>query len=101
MVTKEWFTYSFGRCTTRRILNFIRLIYLVTATVIVGNGFYNSYNKMKEANVLVKEEIHVLDKMRYPSITFCYKYKHGSKLALTNYYPSLLKKGRHKGKAIQ
>ena len=66
----------------------------------VCKGFYNGYEKFKAENVILKEEIHDFDKMRYPSITFCYKYKHGSKHATTNYFPYLYTKAKQEGTLV-
>ena len=100
MVTKEWLINKFRICRLRRTLNSVRLLYLVIATGVVCHGFINSYEKMRGQHVLLKEEILVLDKMRYPSITFCYKYKHGSKEVVRNYYPYLFKKAKQEGKPM-
>ena len=100
MVTKDWLINKFRLCRLRHTLNVFRFLYLVIATGVVCHGFINSYEKMREQRVLLKEEILVLDKMRYPSITFCYKYKHGSKEAVRNYYPYLFEKAKHEGTDI-
>ena len=55
---------------------------------------------MVAENVLLKQEVHDLDKMRYPSITFCYTYKHGSKHASTNYLPYFYEKAEQEGRQM-
>ena len=42
-----------------------------------------------------------LDKMKYPSVTFCYKFKHGSKDVVQNYYPFLFEVAKQKGNFVQ
>ena len=88
------------RSCSMRMLKFVRILYLVIAVVITCNACFKSIRKMKEANVLSNEETRVLDHMRYPSITFCYKYKHGSKRAEENYLPYLFENGKHEGNKV-
>ena len=56
---------------------FIRLVYIGVATYYVCYGYYTTILMAREANLMVKEEVTVLKKYRYPSLTFCYIYKHG------------------------
>ena len=84
-------------CTLSQIFHFARLLYVVAASVIVCHSIYNGYKKMKAETVLVKSEIQDFDQMRYPSITFCYKYKHGLKHATVNYFPYLYEKAKQEG----
>ena len=88
------------RSCSMRMIKFVRILYLVIAVVITCNACFKSIRKMKEANVLSNEETRVLDHMRYPSITFCYKYKHGSKHAVRNYLPYIFEKGKQEGNDI-
>ena len=80
------------------VINFVRCVYVVVAAVIVCRGFYHAYEKFKSEDVSTRQEYNSVDKLRYPSITFCYKYKHGSKRAIDNYLPRLAEKAKNKGK---
>ena len=57
--------------------------------------------KVNQSHILINEEVVVAEKYTYPSITFCYKYKHGGKDVLKNYYPSLFDKWKKLGKLIR
>ena len=68
-----------------KVINAIEIVYIAFATGLLCHGFFETIDKMNEGNILVKEEVRVLPKIKYPSITFCYKYKHGTKLAIHTY----------------
>ena len=55
----------------------IRVVYIGIAIYYVCYGYYTTILMAKEANLMVKDEVSVLKKYRYPSLTFCYLYKHG------------------------
>ena len=55
----------------------IRIVYIGIAIYYVCYGYYTTILMAKEANLMVKDEVSVLEKYRYPSLTFCYLYKHG------------------------
>ena len=55
----------------------IRVAYIGIAIYYVCYGYYTTILMAKEANLMVKDEVSVLEKYRYPSLTFCYLYKHG------------------------
>ena len=55
----------------------IRFAYIGIAIYYVCYGYYTTILMAKEANLMVKDEVSVLEKYRYPSLTFCYLYKHG------------------------
>ena len=74
------------------------MIYVAVATVLVCYGFHRGYKKFIGHNIVIKEQVYALDKMKYPSVTFCYKFKHGSKDVVNNYYPSLYEKWQATGK---
>ena len=61
-------------------------------------GFYGTMVKVNQNHILISDEVAVEEKYTYPSITFCYKYKHGGKDVLKNYYPSLFNKWKKLGK---
>ena len=77
--------------------SFSRWMYIAIASLIVIRGFYNGYEKMKRGDVLSREVRLVFNKMRYPSITFCYKYKHGSKKVSDIYLPKHYEKAKETG----
>ena len=76
-----------SKCNTRFILDWARRLYLSIAIVVVSKGFYSGYNKLIEEDISYRQENKVFEKMRYPSVTFCYKYNHGSKKVMDNYLP--------------
>ena len=58
-------------------IKLIRVVYIGVAIYYVCYGYYTTILMAKEANLMVKDEVSVLKKYRYPSLTFCYLYKHG------------------------
>ena len=76
----------------------IRAVFVLFGVVYVLYGFTKTMQKFSEGNVLVKEQVLSPTKYKYPSVTFCYKYKHGSKDVLHNYYPDLFRKWKQSGK---
>ena len=79
----------------------IRVGFLFFGIGFVLYGFYGTMVKVNQSHILMSEEVVVKEKYTYPSITFCYKYKHGDKNVLKNYYPSLFDKWKHLGKLIR
>ena len=67
----------------------IRTGFLIFGIGFLFYGFYRTMLKVSQQNILISEEVVVKEKFTYPSITFCYKYKHGGKDVFRNYYPSL------------
>ena len=91
---------SFGALYFQGILQFLhfaRCMYVVIAAMVVCHGFYNAYQKMMTEAVLIRHENQAVDKLRYPSITVCYKYKHGSKLVFDNFLPRFYEEAKRKG----
>ena len=86
--------------TTSFIAKGVRTAFVIFGIVYVMYGFIKSMQKFQEGNVNIKEEVISQKKFRYPSVTFCYKYKHGTKDVLHNYYPDLYEKWRKSGNAI-
>ena len=78
----------------------IRVGFLFFGVGFVLYGFYGTMVKVNQSHILINEEVVVEEKYTYPSITFCYKYKHGGKDVLKNYYPSLFDKWKKLGKLI-
>ena len=54
-------------------------------------------SKMMSQDVFTRREVKVAEKLRYPSVTFCYKYKHGSKRVFDNYLPRLYEQAKKNG----
>ena len=79
----------------------IRVGFLFFGIGFVLYGFYGTMVKVNQSHILISEEVVVEEKYTYPSITFCYKYKHGGKDVLKNYYPSLFDKWKKLGKLIR
>ena len=75
----------------------IRSGFLIFGIGFVLYGFYRTMLKVSRQNILIAEEVVVKEKFTYPSITFCYKYKHGGKDVFRNYYPSLYNKWKKSG----
>ena len=75
----------------------IRTGFLIFGIGFVLYGFYRTMLKVSQQNILIAEEVVVKEKFTYPSITFCYKYKHGGKDVFRNYYPSLYNKWKKSG----
>ena len=90
---KHWM----NTCNMRFVLDGARFVYLSIAIVIVSKGFYSGYNKMVEEDLSYRQEYKVFEKMRYPSVTFCYKYNHGSKKVMDNYLPMFYEIARKNG----
>ena len=66
------------------LLKCIRLTYIGGAMCFVGYGYYTTILLAKEGTLLVKDEVKVLPKYRYPSVTFCYVFKGH----ISNTYPN-------------
>ena len=86
--------------TTSFIAKGVRTAFVIFGIVYVIYGFIKTMQKFQEGNVNIKEEVISQKKYRYPSVTFCYKYKHGTKDVLHNYYPDLYEKWKNSGKPI-
>ena len=80
-----------------KCLRGIRGIYAFVAAVLVSHGFYHAFQKMRNEDVLTRRETLVFDKMRYPSVTFCYKYQHGTKIVVDKFLPKLYEEAERKG----
>ena len=83
--------------TLLQLLHFARCIYVVIAVVVVCHGFHQAFIKFKNEDVSTRQEYQALDKIRYPSVTFCYKYKHGSKRVFDNFLPKFYEVAKDKG----
>ena len=79
------------------VITSMRYLYVGLALALVGNGFYNAYDKMRTEDVSTRQVYHTSEQRRYPSITFCYKYNHGTKRAIDNYLPRIYENAKRKG----
>ena len=79
------------------IISVVRCIYVLVAAGIVCRGFYHAIEKFISEDVSTRQEYHTVERRRYPSITFCYKYKHGTKRVIDNYLPKFKDKAKEKG----
>ena len=84
---------------TKKGTKAVRIIFVLFGIGYVLYSFTRTLQRYQEGNVLAKQETKYFEKYRYPSVTFCYKFKHGSKDVMTNYYPSLYKKWQETGKS--
>ena len=86
----------FSSCSKNNILHWIlrlaRIVYIAFAIYFVTFGYYKTLMVAKEGRRNLQEEVTVLEKYRYPSITFCNKFKHGQKNVWSLYYLNLLKR---------
>ena len=80
-----------------KFIRFTRYLYVLIAMVLVCLGFYNAYEKFQSEDVSTRQEYRTSAQRRYPSITFCYKYKHGSKRVIDNYLPKFYEEAKRKG----
>ena len=85
------------RKCSQKLLQFLRKGYVILGILCVCYGFYITMSKVKDGHLLVNEKVLVLKKYTYPSVTFCYKFKHGNKAALENYYPYIYEQGKTSG----
>lgn len=69
----------------RVILNLIKLLYIIFASIMIWHLGIGIWEQIRQGRIHVQEHNRVLPKIKYPSITFCYKYKHGSKKAIHTY----------------
>ena len=84
------------------VLKFVRLLYIGGAMYFLCFGYYTTIMMAKERYRNVKEEVEVLPKYRYPSLTFCYGFKdsgnhYSGKYVWKLYYRNLMKKWKQSG----
>ena len=82
----------------KQTVRIVRNMYLLCAVVFVSHGLYKTLRKVQEQNVNVSTEIKLVSKIKFPSVTFCHKYKHGGKDAMLAYSNQLLGKWKESGK---
>ena len=81
----------------KTLKNVVRGIFVTFGTIVVLYGFYGTMREVNQMKVLLQEEVEIKEKYLYPSITFCYKIKHGGKEALRNYLSFLFEKWKDQG----
>lgn len=84
-------------CTYQMMLKLGRFLYITGAIYFVCFGFYTTMLKVKDNQISIKEETQVLPKYRYPSLTFCFIFKHGGKDVMEMYYQQLFDKWKQSG----
>ena len=82
------------------IVKILKISYLIFAAVFVCYGLYNTIAKVQQQNISVKLGVQVVPKLKFPSVTFCHKYKHGSKNALLTYSHHLFDKWKKSGNTL-
>ena len=80
------------------IVNIFKCAYLIFAAIFVCYGFYNTIVKIQQHSIGIKYGVQVVPKIKFPSVTFCHKYKHGGKNALLTYTHQLFEKWKKSGK---
>lgn len=99
----------YSKCSTFHILKWvlriIRCLYIGFALYFVCFGYYTTVMMAKEGYRNVQEEVKVFEKLRYPSITFCYVFKENQESMQTStkyvwalYYRHLIKTWKDSGK---
>ena len=81
----------------KTLKNVVRGIFVTFGMIVVLYGFYGTMREVNQMKVLLQEEVEIKEKYLYPSITFCYKFKHGGKEALRNYHSFLFEKWKDQG----
>ena len=98
---KIWFISSISNSTQlvqfKTLKNVVRGIFVTFGMIVVLYGFYGTVREVNQMKVLLQEEVEIKEKYLYPSITFCYKFKHGGKEALRNYHSFLFEKWKDQG----
>ena len=84
----------------KTITKILKIAYLIFAVVLVCYGLYNTVIKVQQQNVSIKLGVKVLSKIKFPSVTFCHKYKHGGKNALLTYSHQLFEKWKKSGNML-
>ena len=82
------------------IAKILKNAYLIFAAVFLCYEFYNTIDKVRQQKISVNLGVEVVPKIKYPSITFCHKYKHGSKNALLTYNNQLFGKWKKSGNIL-
>ena len=84
--------------TLQQMVKVVRIVYVVVAIVCVGKGLYQTLIKVQKENVNIRSGIDHESKIKFPSVTFCYKYKHGGKDAILAYHNQLFEGWKESGK---
>ena len=79
------------------ILKVVRVIYIGFAIFFVCFGYYKTLMMAKEGHRNVQDEVKVLHKHRFPSITFCYVFNDNKKYVWELYYLHLYQNWKKSG----
>ena len=99
VITDNKFQRSFHN-TLQQIVKVVRLAYLILAVVLVCRGLYETFTKVQEQAINVRAERKLVSSIKFPSVTFCYKYKHGTKEVMSAYSHQLFDKWKESGRFI-
>ena len=99
VVMKNEFQRSFQN-TLHQIVKVVRLAYLILAVVLVCRGLYVTITKVQQQAINVRAERKLVSSIKFPSVTFCYKYKHGTKGVMSAYKYQLFDKWKESGRFI-
>ena len=89
---------SYFLLIVKTIAKILKILYLILATIFVCHSLYTTVSKVEKEKVNIKVGVTVISKIKFPSITFCHKYKHGGKDALTAYSTHLFESWKKSGK---
>ena len=78
----------------------IRYVYVGIALCLVCNAFYKEYEKWIAEDISRRQEYSTSEQRKYPSITFCYKFEHGTKQVIDNYLPKFVEKAKKNGNSL-
>ena len=82
----------------KAIVTIVKTAYLIFAALFVCYGFYNTVARVQQGTINVKSGVQVVSKVKFPSITFCHKFRYGGKDALLAYSNLLFQKWKKSGK---
>ena len=84
----------------QQVVKFVRLAYLLLAVALVCQGLYVTLAKVRQETVSVRDERKLVSSIKFPSVTFCYKFKHGTKEVMSAYSHQLLDKWKQSGRFV-
>ena len=97
VLTNIMFCRSFEN-TLQQIVKVIRLAYLLLAVLLVCQGLYKTLIKVRQQKVNVRHERKLVSSIKFPSVTFCYKYEHDTKDVMSAYSHQLFEKWKESGR---
>ena len=87
---------KFAKCSAIAVT----CIYILFGLTFVCHGFYKTIAKLADEQVFMRDVQLGPDKVKYPSVTFCYKYKHGGKDVFGTYSQKFYEKWKKSGKIL-